>query len=143
MSSVSRRDARLERASGPGHRTKHGHAPASALLSGAAGRLDACLVAWEGPGHDRRIVLALRHHRRLWTMLDAELARAGASLPSEVRVDLLRLARFIEVWTVEFLGNPDPARLRAMIEIDRGTATILSSLGWDPGFEPPGTSGIA
>lgn len=76
-------------------------------------------------------------------MLDAELARAGASLPSEVRVDLLRLARFIEVWTVEFLGNPDPARLRAMIEIDRGTATILSSLGWDPGFEPPGTSGIA
>jgi hypothetical protein len=141
MSSAGRSDPRAgteaaasrREASGPAHAVN-----ASSLLRAAARRLETCARDWNGTEHAPRLARALHLHRRLWAALEAEVTGSTAGLPAGILDALLRVARFIDVWTAEVLAHPEPTRLRGMIEIDRGLATLLASLPREPRVDVAG-----
>lgn len=62
---------------------------------------------------------AVRRNWRLWTIFQADLVDAACTLPNEVRGNLLGLANFIDRHTAQILSNPDPAKVDALVNINR------------------------
>jgi flagellar biosynthesis activator protein FlaF len=62
---------------------------------------------------------ALRRNWRLWTIFQANLVDAECTVPNEVRSNLLGLANFIDRHTAQLLGNPDPAKVDVLVNINR------------------------
>jgi flagellar protein FlaF len=99
----------------------------SAALYKAARQLEAVQQAWDAADRGARLEEALRYNQRLWTFFQAELEADECALPSAVRANLLRLARFTDTRTFELLAQPERERLQALIEIDRNIAAGLIS----------------
>ena len=94
---------------------------AQALLE-AARRLDAAA----GESDDRDAYrAALRLNWRLWTIIQADVSAEGSPLPDEIRQNILSLSVFIDRHTVKALAEPDPARLKVLIDINRNIAAGL------------------
>ena len=87
-------------------------AKAVALLGAARGRV-ADFAAYRA---------ALRFNRLLWTLVQADLTRAGNQLPADVKARLLSLSLFVDQQTVTALAAPGAARLDPLIEINRCVA---------------------
>jgi hypothetical protein len=100
---------------------------ASARFRTAVRGLEACVAGWDRAGHSARLARALHRHVALWASLEVDFEESLSALPPGLAEDLLRLARFIDLWTAEVLERPEPSRLRAMIEIDRGIAVLLAT----------------
>jgi flagellar protein FlaF len=98
----------------------------SAALFKAARQLDACRQAWEAGDRSRKLEEALQHNLRLWTFFQTELADPQHGLPVELRLNLLRISNFIDRRTFEIMANPDPAKLQALIDINRHVASGLA-----------------
>ncbi len=62
---------------------------------------------------------ALRANWRLWTIFQASLLEPECTMPEAPRSNLLGLANFIDKTTVELLANRDPAKVDALININR------------------------
>jgi flagellar protein FlaF len=62
---------------------------------------------------------ALRKNWRLWTIFQADLIKVDCPLPKEVRANLIALSNFIDRHTARLLGNPDPAGVDVLININR------------------------
>ncbi len=62
---------------------------------------------------------AIRRNWRLWTIFQASLVDAECTVPKEVRANLLGLANFIDRHTAQILGDPDPAKLDVLVNINR------------------------
>jgi flagellar protein FlaF len=99
----------------------------AAALFKAARMLDQCAQHWEDPDRPALLELALKYNQRLWTFFQAELSDPENALPVDLRSNLLSLSLFVDRRTFEMLANPDPAQLRALIDIDRHIATGLST----------------
>lgn len=91
-------------------------------LTRAAGRLDRALRA----GDQASVARALRLNQRLWTVLQADLARPGNRLPAAIKGDVLSLSLFVDRQTVKALSRPGPGAVAPLIEIDRALARGLS-----------------
>lgn len=98
----------------------------SAALFKAARQLEACRAEWGTPDAQARLADALRYNQRLWTFFQGELAASDCALPRELRVNLLRLSRFVDVRTYAMLAGATPEGLSALIEIDRQIAQGLA-----------------
>lgn len=94
---------------------------AQALLE-AARRLDA---AAGDDGNRDAYRAALRLNWRLWTIIQADVSSEGSPLPDEIRQNILSLSVFIDRHTVKALAEPDPGKLRILIDIDRNIAAGL------------------
>jgi flagellar protein FlaF len=94
-------------------------------LTKAARQLEECLRQWESPDRPERLDRAVRLNQQLWTLFQTELARPDHGLPVALRVDLLQLSRFIDRRSFEVLGDPDPAKLEALIRLNRQVADGL------------------
>ena len=68
------------------------------------------------------IMLAVRLNWRLWTIFQAELLDPNCTIPSDIRMNLLSLANFIDQHTVAFIGEPKPEKLDVLISINRELA---------------------
>jgi len=62
---------------------------------------------------------AIRRNWRLWTIFQASLVDAECTVPTEVRRNLLGLANFIDRHTAQILGDPDPAKVDVLVNINR------------------------
>jgi flagellar protein FlaF len=62
---------------------------------------------------------ALRKNWRLWTIFQASLLDAECQVPMEIRGNLLGLANFIDRQTAELLAAPEPAKVDALVHINR------------------------
>jgi flagellar protein FlaF len=62
---------------------------------------------------------ALRANWRLWTIFQASVIEQDCPLPLEVRGNLLGLANFIDKITVELLAAREPAKIDALVNINR------------------------
>jgi flagellar protein FlaF len=69
---------------------------------------------------------ALRKNWKLWTIFQAELAVAEeSSVPEDIRINMLTLAKFVDNHTIQHLGNPEPDRIMVLVDINRNIANGL------------------
>lgn len=102
----------------------------AALLSKAAGRLQAVRDDWEG----RRSELdaALTFNRKLWTVFVSSVIRDENPLPKELKQNVANLGLFVFNQTMGLLAQPDPTKLGALISINQLLAEGLRTPGDAP-----------
>jgi flagellar protein FlaF len=71
------------------------------------------------------MLAAARLNWRLWTIIQSELLDPTSMMPSEVRVNVLSLARFVDATTIDFVADPLAAKLDPLIAINRELASGL------------------
>jgi flagellar protein FlaF len=96
---------------------------AQALLK-AARQLQEVQVNWSGP--DKKMHTALLFNRRLWTIFMSEADSNDNPQPIEVRQNIANIGVFVMKRTVEMQMDPDPAKLKSLIDINCNIAAGLS-----------------
>jgi len=96
---------------------------ANALLK-AAMRLEDVRKQWQ-PKLGAQLDEALFYNKKLWTVFAAEVADGAERLPNDVRNNIGSLAVFVFKRTFELMATPEPAKIDALIEINRTIAAGL------------------
>lgn len=93
------------------------------VLIKAATRLQAIRDDWDG----RRADLdgALMFNRKLWTILVTSATDETNPLPVAIKQNILNLGMFIFSQTLALGASPDPAKLAALVNINREIAAGL------------------
>ncbi len=94
------------------------------LLLRAASRLQNIHDHWD---RERETLdTALLFNRKLWTVFLTSVTNAENPLPAEVRQNIANIGMFVINQTVSLMGNPQPERLRSLININRQLAAGLA-----------------
>ncbi len=96
---------------------------AQALLK-AAKDLQDIQDNWSGP--DRNMHKALLFNRRLWTIFMAAAEANDNPQPKNVRQNIVSIAVFVMRQTIEMQLDPDPAKLKSLIDINCNIAAGLA-----------------
>ena len=96
---------------------------AQALLK-AARQLQEVQANWTGP--DKNMHDALLFNRRLWSIFISAAESDNNQQPLEVRQNIANIGVFVMKQTVDMQLNPDPAKLKALIDINCNLAAGLS-----------------
>ena len=96
---------------------------AQALLK-AARQLQEVQTNWVGPG--KEMESALLFNRRLWSIFMSAAQADENPQPIEVRQNIANIGVFVMKQTVDMQMNPDPAKLKSLIDINRNLAAGLS-----------------
>jgi flagellar protein FlaF len=96
---------------------------AQALLK-AARQLQDVQTNWAGP--DGNMHKALLFNRRLWSIFMSAAETNDNPQPVEVRQNIANIAVFVLKQTVEMQLNPDPAKLKSLIDINCNIAAGLA-----------------
>ena len=99
---------------------------AQALLK-AARQLRDVQDNWSGP--DKNLHEALLFNRRLWSIFMSAVANQENPQPADVRQNIASIGVFVMNQTVEIQLNPDPAKLKSLIDINCNLAAGLSGRG--------------
>ncbi len=94
------------------------------LLLRAASRLQNVHDHWE----TERAALdhALLFNRKLWTIFMSSATSNDNPLPAALRQNIANIGIFVMNQTLTVMGNPQPERLRSLININRQLAAGLS-----------------
>ena len=76
--------------------TNSGRETEARVLTEAALKLRKCQENWNDPGRDHQLDAALRYNQKIWSLFQGELERDDNPLPQKLRIDILRLAAFID-----------------------------------------------
>jgi flagellar biosynthesis activator protein FlaF len=96
---------------------------AQALLK-AAKQLREVQANWTGP--DMNMHKALLFNRRLWTIFMSAAESNDNPQPIEIRQNIANIGVFVMKQTVEMQINPDPAKLKSLIDINCNLAAGLA-----------------
>ena len=96
---------------------------AQALLK-AARQLQEIQNNWQGP--DKNMHNALLFNRRLWSIFMSAAENDSNPQPLEVRQNIANIGVFVMKQTVDMQINPDPAKLKSLIDINCNLAAGLS-----------------
>src|ERR1700750_2436033 len=96
---------------------------AQALLK-AARQLQEIQNNWKGP--DRNMHNALLFNRRLWSIFLSAAEDNGNPNTMEVRQNIANIGVFVMKQTIEMQMDPDPAKLKSLIDINCNIAAGLS-----------------
>jgi flagellar biosynthesis activator protein FlaF len=99
---------------------------AQALLK-AARQLQEVQANWTGP--DKAMQNALLFNRRLWSIFMSAAQANDNPQPLEVRQNITNIGVFVMKQTVEMQINPDPAKLKSLIDINCNLAAGLAGRG--------------
>ena len=99
---------------------------AQALLKAARQLLDV-QANWAGP--DSNMHKALLFNRRLWSIFMSAAETNDNPQPIEIRQNIANIAVFVLKQTVEMQLNPDPAKLKPLIDINCNIAAGLAGRG--------------
>jgi len=99
---------------------------AQALLK-AARQLQDVQANWTGP--DKNMHNALLFNRRLWTIFMSAAETDDNPQPLEIRQNIANLALFVMQRTIEIQLDPDPTKLKSLIDINCNIAAGLSGRG--------------
>jgi flagellar protein FlaF len=105
--------------------TQSGREIEAAVLTKAAVKLKECQDDWDAPDRDNRLEEALKYNQRIWSIFQSELSREDHELPKKLRLDILRLAAFIDRRIFEALAFPEPEKLNIVININNNLAAGL------------------
>ena len=107
--------------------TRPGRETEAAVLTRAAVKLKDCQDNWDAPNRDIRLEEALKYNQRIWSIFQSELSRDDHELPKKLRLDILRLAAFIDRRIFETMAFPSPEKLKIVIDINNNLAAGLRS----------------
>jgi flagellar protein FlaF len=96
---------------------------AQALLKAARQLLDV-QTNWTGP--DKNMHNALLFNRRLWSIFMSAAESNENPQPLDVRQNIANIGVFVMKQTVEMQMNPDPTKLKPLIDINCNIAAGLS-----------------
>lgn len=96
---------------------------AQALLK-AARQLQDVQANWAGP--DKTMHEALLFNRRLWSIFISAATNDSNEQSLEVRQNIANIGVFVMKQTVEMQTNPDPAKLKSLIDINCNIAAGLA-----------------
>ncbi|MGH6678248.1 MAG: flagellar biosynthesis regulator FlaF [Bradyrhizobium sp.] len=99
---------------------------AQALLK-AARQLQEVQANWKGP--DKNMYNALLFNRRLWSIFMSEAEANENPHPLDVRQNIANIGLFVLTRTIEIQMDPDPAKLKSLIDINCNIAAGLSGRG--------------
>jgi flagellar protein FlaF len=99
---------------------------AQALLK-AARQLQEVQANWTGP--DKNMHKALLFNRRLWSIFMTEAEANENPHPLEVRQQIANIGLFVLRRTVDMQLDPDPAKLKSLIDINCNIAAGLAGRG--------------
>ena len=105
--------------------TNSGRETEAMVLTEAALKLKRCQENWNDPQRDLMLDTALRHNQKVWSLFQSELGREDNPLPQKLRVDILRLAAFIDKRIFEIMAYPSPEKLSILININQNLAAGL------------------
>lgn len=96
---------------------------AQALLK-AARQLQDVQTNWAGP--DKALQTALLFNRRLWSIFMSAVESNDNQQPMEIRQNIANIGVFVMKQTLEMQANPDPSKLKSLIDINCNLAAGLS-----------------
>ena len=96
---------------------------AQALLK-AARQLQEVQANWSGP--DKKMHTALLFNRRLWSIFMSAVEANENPQPIEVRQNIANIGVFVMKQTIDMQINPDPAKLKSLIDINCNLAAGLA-----------------
>ncbi len=99
---------------------------AQALLK-AARQLQDVQANWIGP--DKNMHHALLFNRRLWSIFMSAVETNDNPQPLEIRQNIANIGVFVMKQTIEMQMNPDPAKLKSLIDINCNLAAGLGPVG--------------
>lgn len=99
---------------------------AQALLK-AARQLQDIQSNWTGP--DMNMYKALLFNRRLWTIFMSAMESSDNQNSLDIRQNIANIGVFVMKQTIEMQMNPDPAKLKSLIDINCNIAAGLSGRG--------------
>ena len=105
--------------------TMSGRETEARVLSKAALKLKNCQDSWHAEWREEKLDEALKYTQRIWSIFQAELSNEENPLPRQVKLNLLRLASFIDKRIFETMAFPTPEKLTAIIDINRNIAAGL------------------
>ena len=105
--------------------TMPGREVEAAVLTKAARKLRECQDNWNAPNREEKLEEALKFNQRIWSIFQGELSREDHELPRKIRLDILRLAAFIDRRIFETLAQPSPDKLKIVIDINNNLAAGL------------------
>src|SRR5215213_3833146 len=88
---------------------------AQALLKAARQLLDV-QTNWNGP--DKNMHNALMFNRRLWSIFMSAAETNDNQQPMEIRQNIANIGVFVMKQTIDMQLNPDPAKLKSLIDIN-------------------------
>ena len=94
-------------------------------LTRCAMLLSECRKNWDAPDRDAALAEALRTNQIVWSILQSELARDDNPLPVEIRQSILTLSVFIDNRIIQIMANPEPDKLKIIIDINLNLAAGL------------------
>jgi flagellar protein FlaF len=97
----------------------------AAVLTKAATKLKECQNNWNAEDRDRMLDEALRFNQRVWSILQAEIAKEDNPLPRQLKLDLLSLGAFIDKRIIETMAYPSPEKISIVIDINNNIAAGL------------------
>ena len=99
---------------------------AQALLK-AARQLQEVQDKWAGP--DKNMHKALTFNRQLWTIFMSAATSADNPNSVEIRQNIANIGVFVMKQTLDMQMNPDPAKLKSLIQINCNIAAGLAGRG--------------
>ena len=105
--------------------TMSGRETEARVLTQAALKLKSCQDSWYAERREEKLDEALKYTQRIWSIFQAELSNKENPLPRQVKLNLLRLASFIDKRIFETMAFPTPEKLTAIIDINRNIAAGL------------------
>lgn len=94
-------------------------------LEGASALLMAVQRHWTSPDREARLAIALEANLEVWSDIQAALAEGEASLPLEVRQNLLILSVYAESKIGECEARPSSDAVGALVALTRSLAGSL------------------
>lgn len=98
-----------------------------------ARRLDDTARQPEGEARTEALRDLVRRNWQMWTILQASLIDPECGVPREIRENLLSLSNFVDKRSVDFLSEPDSAKLEVLVNINR---QIGAGLMGNPSDDP-------
>ena len=105
--------------------TRSGREIEAAVLTKAAVKLKECQDNWDAHDRDQKLEEALKYNQRIWSIFQSELSRDNHEMPKKLRLDILRLAAFIDRRIFETMAFPEPEKLNIVININNNLAAGL------------------
>ena len=105
--------------------TRSGREVEAAVLTKAALKLRDCQDNWDAPDRDQKLDEALKYNQRIWSIFQSELSRDDHEMPRKLRLDILRLAAFVDRRIFETMAFPEPNKLNIVININNNLAAGL------------------
>lgn len=97
------------------------------VFTKAARKLKECQDNWNASDREDKLENALKFNQRIWSIFQSELSREDHELPMKLRLDILRLAAFIDRRIYQTLAAPSPEKLTMVIDINNNLAAGLRS----------------